>query len=85
LVAVAHRTVEENWYAVQGRGEMWRRQGERETVTPMESGICLTIPLETHFQFRSFGNESLAAIGVTMPLWPGADEAYEVDGKWPVT
>jgi mannose-6-phosphate isomerase-like protein (cupin superfamily) len=84
-VAVAHRTVEEIWYVLEGRGEMWRKQGEREQVTPVESGVCLTIPLGTHFQFRSFGYEALAAIGVTMPPWPGVGEAFEVDGRWPVT
>ena len=80
--AVTHRTVEEIWFFLAGRGEMWRKQGEREDVVSVESGICLTIPLGTSFQFRSFGKEPLAAIGVTMPPWPGEDEAYEVPGKW---
>jgi mannose-6-phosphate isomerase-like protein (cupin superfamily) len=79
---VTHRTVEEIWYVVQGRGQMWRKQGEREDITAMEPGVCLSIPLGTHFQFRSFGSGSLAAIAVTMPPWPGAGEAYAVDGKW---
>ena len=30
--AVRHRTVEEIWYIVGGRGEMWRGQGERSEV-----------------------------------------------------
>ncbi|HEX2050518.1 MAG TPA: cupin domain-containing protein [Actinomycetota bacterium] len=79
---VTHRTVEEIWYFVGGRGEMWRRQGEREEVVAVEPGVCLTIPLGTHFQFRASGDEPLAAVGVTMPPWPGPDEAYEVPGKW---
>jgi mannose-6-phosphate isomerase-like protein (cupin superfamily) len=34
-VAVAHRTVEELWYCLRGRGEMWRRLGEaQETKRP---------------------------------------------------
>ncbi|HEX6722339.1 MAG TPA: hypothetical protein VF107_12280, partial [Burkholderiaceae bacterium] len=45
--AVAHRTVEESWYVVAGRGEMWRRAGEHEEVTVLEPGVCLTIPLGT--------------------------------------
>ncbi len=81
--AVAHRTVEEIWYVVGGRGEMWRKQGSREEIVPLEPGVCLSIPVGTHFQFQSLGDEPLAAIGVTMPPWPGAGEAYEVDGKWP--
>jgi mannose-6-phosphate isomerase-like protein (cupin superfamily) len=81
--AVAHRTVEEIWYVLKGRGEMWRKQGQREEVVPLEPGVCLSIPQGTQFQFRSIGHESLAAIGVTMPPWPGAGEAYRVEGKWP--
>jgi mannose-6-phosphate isomerase-like protein (cupin superfamily) len=81
--AVAHRTVEEIWYVLRGRGQMWRRQGGREEIVPMEPGVCLSIPVGTQFQFRSFGYEGLAAIGITMPPWPGSAEAYEVDGTWP--
>ncbi len=82
--AVAHRRADEIWYVLSGHGEMWRRQaGRRETVT-LEPGICLTIPAGTHFQFRSSGPGSLAVIGVTMPPWPGDDEAREVPGAWPV-
>ena len=83
--AVAHRTVEEIWFFLSGRGEMWRRQGAREEVVPVEPGVCLTIPCGTHFQFRSFGYEPLAAVGVTMPPWPGDGEAYEVMGTWDAT
>jgi len=84
-VAVAHRTVEEIWFFTGGRGEMWRRLGDEEQVVAVEAGVCLTIPVGTHFQFRSFGNEPLSAIGVTMPPWPGGDEACEVNGKWAAT
>jgi mannose-6-phosphate isomerase-like protein (cupin superfamily) len=83
--AVAHRTVEEIWFFLTGRSEMWRKQGIREDVVPVDPGVCLTIPLGTHFQFRSFGDEPLAAVVVTMPLWPGEGEAYEVKGKWDPT
>jgi mannose-6-phosphate isomerase-like protein (cupin superfamily) len=78
--AVRHRTVEEIWYIVGGRGEMWRSQGERSEIVELAPGICLTIPLGTSFQLRSFGSEPLAAIGATMPPWPGDDEAIPVDG-----
>ena len=84
-VAVAHRTVEEIWYFLSGRGEMWRKLGDHEEVVPVEHGVCITIPVGTRFQFRSFGYEPLAALGVTMPPWPGDGEAYEVEGKWPPT
>jgi mannose-6-phosphate isomerase-like protein (cupin superfamily) len=83
--AVAHRTVEEIWYFLSGRGEMWRKLGDDENVVPVEPGVCLTIPLGTHFQFRALGREPLAALGVTMPPWPGEGEAYAVAGKWTPT
>ncbi len=82
---VAHRTVEEIWYFLRGRGEMWRKLNEQEAVVVLEPGACLTIPLGTHFQFRSFGPEPLAALGFTMPPWPGEGEAYAVAGKWAPT
>jgi mannose-6-phosphate isomerase-like protein (cupin superfamily) len=83
--AVTHRTVEEIWYVLAGRGEMWRRQAGREEVVGLEPGVCLTIPLGTHFQFRSLGDEPLAAVGVTMPPWPGPGEAIAVEGRWAPT
>lgn len=101
--AVAHRGVDEIWYVLSGRGEMWRRQadeaerhdhggpvgqgarGAREETVPLEPGTCLSLPAGTHFQFRATGAGPLAAVAVTMPPWPGPDEAYEVDGPWPAT
>ena len=84
-VAVAHRTVDEIWYVLSGRGEMWRKQGKRQEVVPMEAGVCLSIPAGTEFQFRSTGDVPLSAFGVTMPPWPGKDETFEVAGRWPRT
>jgi mannose-6-phosphate isomerase-like protein (cupin superfamily) len=78
--ATRHRTVEEIWYFVAGRGQMWRRQGDRTEIVDVDPGTCRTIPLGTHFQFRALGFEPLAAIGATMPNWPGPDEAIQVEG-----
>ena len=83
--AVTHRTVEEIWLFLSGRGEMWRRQGNHEQTIAVVAGDSLTIPLGTEFQFRSFGYEPLAAVGVTMPPWPGEGEASVVPGKWQPT
>lgn len=83
--AVTHRTVEEIWFFVGGLGEMWRRQGTREEIVAVEPGVCLTIPLGTHFQFRALGDKPLAAVGITMPPWPGEGEAISVEGRWPPT
>lgn len=62
---------------------MWRRAAGREETVSMEPGTSLSIPAGTHFQFRSTGDEPLTAVGVTMPAWPGPDEAYAVEGRWP--
>jgi hypothetical protein len=35
--------------------------------------------------WRSAGSEQLAAIGITMPPWPGEDEALFVAGEWEPT
>jgi mannose-6-phosphate isomerase-like protein (cupin superfamily) len=83
--AVAHRTVEEIWCVLSGRGEMWRRQGSREEIVALEPGVCLTIPPSTHFQFRALGDGALRVLGVTMPPWPGDDEAILVPGPWTPT
>jgi len=84
-IAVVHRTIEEIWYFLGGRGEMWRQQDDHEEVIPVDSGVCITIPLGTRFQIRAFGNEPLQFVVVTMPPWPGGDEAYQVRGKWEPT
>ncbi len=81
-VAVQHRTVEEIWYFIQGTGEMWRQTGDQERIDRVKKGVSLTLPLGTRFQFRSDGVEPLAAIGVTIPPWPGDGEAFPVSGRW---
>ena len=83
--AVTHRTVEEIWFFLSGRGEMWRAQdGQPDAIVPVESGVCVTIPLGTRFQFRSLSAEPLSAIAITMPPWPEGDEAIIVPGRWDV-
>ena len=79
------RTVDEIWYILGGRGEMWRKLWDAEDIVVLEKGTCLTIPVGTHFQWRSVGTEPLEVIGVTMPPWPGKDEAYLVEGVWKPT
>jgi len=83
--AVAHRTVEEVWCFLSGRGRIWRRLGDHEAVVPVRPGTSITIPVGTRFQFRADGSAPLIAVAVTMPPWPGDGEAYEVPGPWPAT
>jgi len=80
--AIRHRTVDEIWFVLSGRGEIWRKQGSREDIAALEPRVSVTIPVGTHFQFRASGDTALEAIGVTMPPWPGDTEAVPVPGKW---
>ena len=84
-LAVTHKTVEEMWYFIQGEGEVWRKQDQEEEIVKVVTGVCITIPVGTHFQFRNTGQEALHFIIITMPPWPGPQEAVKVKGKWEVT
>ncbi|HYZ79139.1 MAG TPA: hypothetical protein VE596_17365 [Gaiellaceae bacterium] len=84
-VAIRHRTVEEIWYFLRGRGQMWRKFEERAEIVDVAPEVCITIPVGTEFQFRSLGYEPLAAIGATTPPWPGTGEATIVEGAWEPT
>ena len=80
--AVAHRTVEEVWYFLEGTGQVWRRKGDEERVVDVAPGASLSIPVGAHFQFRTTGDHPLRFVIVTMPPWPGEHEAYRVPGRW---
>jgi mannose-6-phosphate isomerase-like protein (cupin superfamily) len=84
-IAIAHRRVDEIWYFVGGRGEMWLKDAEREAIVPVARDVCVAIPAGTHFQFRALGDQPLAAFGVTMPPWPAEGDAHPVPGSWPTT
>jgi mannose-6-phosphate isomerase-like protein (cupin superfamily) len=78
--AVRHRRVEELWFVVSGEGAMWQ-EGE-EAPLPLVAGVSVLVPPRTAFQFRSHGPGPLTVVGVTMPPWPGEDEAEVVEGLW---
>ena len=81
--AVRHFTVEELWFFVAGRGRMWRRDAEgSEATIDVFAGLSIDIPVGTSFQFRADSDSVLEAVAVTMPPWPGADEAEFVTGIW---
>jgi mannose-6-phosphate isomerase-like protein (cupin superfamily) len=83
--AVRHGTVEEIWFVLGGRGQMWRAQAGREEVSDLAPGDCLTIPVGTAFQFRAAGDAAFTAVAITMPPWPGSEEAEFVPGAWAAT
>ncbi|HJU21650.1 MAG TPA: cupin domain-containing protein [Casimicrobiaceae bacterium] len=80
--AVVHRTVEELWFVLSGRGELWRKQGTREDVAVLEPGVCATLPRGTQFQFRASSTEAVEIVAVSIPPWPGNEEAEFVRGAW---
>jgi len=82
-IAVAHRSVEEVWCFTSGQGQIWRKKNSAEDIVEIRPGLSISIDVGTHFQFRNDGTEPLTAIGTTMPPWPGMNEAYTVEGKWP--
>ncbi len=83
--AVRHRTVEELWFVLSGRGAVWCNAGGRDAVLALDPGVALTLPLATRFQFRALGGEPLRVLGLTMPPWPGQQEAVVVEGPWTPT
>lgn len=84
--AVTHQTVEEIWFVVSGRGRLWRLQAGVESIDPLAPGTSLTIPLGTAFQFRADADAApLAFVAITMPPWPGMNEAQPVAGPWEPT
>ena len=64
---------------------MWRKPTQHEEIVSLVPGVCLTIPVGTHFQFRSTGRKPLAAVAVTIPPWPEEQEAGIIEGKWQPT
>ncbi len=83
--AVTHRTVEEIWFVLGGQGRIWRRQNGKERIDALAPGTSLTIPLGTAFQFRAEAGAPLSFVAITMPPWPGMDEALPAPGPWAPT
>jgi mannose-6-phosphate isomerase-like protein (cupin superfamily) len=81
--AVEHRTVEEVWYCLAGRGQLWRAGPDAaEEITDLVPGVAISLPLGTRFQFRASEPERLEVVITTLPPWPGEDEAVAVEGRW---
>ncbi len=64
---------------------MWRRGGDDEETVAVHRGVSISIPAGTAFQFRAAGDSALEAVAVTMPPWPGAEEAEPAEGIWQAT
>ena len=76
---VWHRTVEEVWYVLEGRGFVWRcpPNAESKGVEPISvlPGDALAIPTGWAFQFSAAPGQPLRFLCYTAPPWPGPDEA----------
>ncbi|MCK7612171.1 cupin domain-containing protein [Roseibium sediminicola] len=83
--ATRHRTVSEFWHVLEGAGEIWRSDGAEESIVDLVAGVSIDIPVATAFQYRNVGTEPLKFICISMPPWPGDDEADYVDGFWQPT
>ena len=79
---VYHRTVEEIWYILEGRGRVWRcpPDAEAASVPPQDvsPGDALVIPVGWRFQFAAAPDAALRFLCHTTPPWPGEDEAVAV-------
>jgi mannose-6-phosphate isomerase-like protein (cupin superfamily) len=81
--AKVHKTVDEQWYFIQGVGEVWRKKGNTVETVDVNPGVAVTIPRGVRFQFRNNGWEPLCFICVDSPPWPeGVEEAVDVQGEW---
>jgi mannose-6-phosphate isomerase-like protein (cupin superfamily) len=83
--ATVHATVSEFWHVLSGEGQIWRRDGNGEEITDLRSGVSIDIPVGTAFQYRCTGAEPLRFLCVSMPPWPGDQEATVLDGPWAPT
>ena len=83
--AAVHATVSELWHVLSGQGEIWRRDGAEEGTTVLTAGVSIDIPVGTAFQYRCTGPDPLEFLCVTMPPWPGDQEATVIDGPWTPT
>jgi mannose-6-phosphate isomerase-like protein (cupin superfamily) len=79
---VYHKTVEELWFFLSGKGQFWRKTGDVEDIVSVCAGVSLSITVGTAFQFRNTGRGPLCCVIATIPPWPGADEAVPTKGKW---
>jgi mannose-6-phosphate isomerase-like protein (cupin superfamily) len=83
--ATVHGTVSEFWHVLSGEGQIWRRDRTAEETTLLTKGVTIDIPVGTAFQYRCTGAEPLEFLCISMPRWPGDEEATVIDGPWQPT
>ncbi len=83
--ATIHATVSEFWHVLEGVGQIWRKANGVEKITPLLPGTSIDIPVGTAFQYRCDGSTPLKFICISMPPWPGDQEATRLPGPWQPT
>jgi mannose-6-phosphate isomerase-like protein (cupin superfamily) len=83
--ATVHATVNEFWHVLSGEGQLWRRDSTGEETTVLKRGTTIDIPAGTAFQYRCTGDVPLQFLCISMPRWPGDEEASVVEGPWKPT
>ena len=83
--ATVHATVSEFWHVLSGEGQLWRRDSAGEETTTLKEGISIDIPVGTAFQYRCTSDVPLEFLCISMPAWPGDEEATFIDGPWQPT
>lgn len=80
---VRHRTVEEIWYVLEGRGQVWRCPpsvpAEATPPLPVAPSDALVIPTGWSFQFAAAQDAPLRLLCHTSPPWPGPGEAQDAE------
>ena len=80
---VWHQTVEEIWYVLEGRGQVWRCPPEADpasvTAVGVGPGDALAIPTGWRFQFSADKDAPLRFLCYTSPPWPGPEEAHPAE------
>lgn len=81
--AVRHLAHDEIWYVRTGAGQVWRSLYGHEQAVDVAAGTCLTIPMQTAFQFRT-GSEPLQFLIMQAPPWPAEPQPglEYTDGPW---
>jgi mannose-6-phosphate isomerase-like protein (cupin superfamily) len=73
----------EAYFVLAGRGEIWRRLGDREGITVLRPGRWVEIPAGTEFQYRAYRETTVVFLVVVLPSWQ-PDAYHTIDaGPWP--
>lgn len=80
--ATRHKTVSEFWHVLEGQGRIWREKDGVEETVVLEAGVSIDISVGTAFQYRCDGDQPLKFICISMPPWPGDEEADFLEGPW---